>query len=754
MSERTTTNMLIELLPLPRIVKDFYIESGIISLYPPQTEVVKKGLLENKNILISIPTASGKTLMAEFAMLKSIIEHGGKALYIVPLKALASEKFERFSQFNKLGPINGKEITSAISTGDFNKAGEELGNFDIIVVTSEKADSLIRNKAKWIENISVLIVDEIHLVGTPDRGATLEMAIAKLRRINPKLQIVGLSATIGNPEQLAKWLKAELVVNGWRPTDLKEGVYYLNAIHFMNSARDIDYREDETEALVIDMIKEQGQCLVFDVDRKGASSKAKEVATKVKPLLDADTTNKLHDISEEILDNSESDVALKLAHCISHGVAFHHAGLMNEHRKAVEKGFKAGLIKVIFATPTLAAGLNLPARRVIIRRYKRYNHKSGRSEDIPILEYKQMAGRAGRPHLDPYGECVIIPPKTDPKNESKRVVDKYILGKPEEIISYLGSLKALRVHILSSVATGFVTTIEGIFRLLSETFLAHAVKDGESAYLEKNIKEAVDYLITENMVRVESGNISVTKLGALVSHLCIDPTTASLILKGFMEIEKGGIQFTDLTLIHLLCMTDDMPKRYVSKSEEDITLSMFKSHEQELIKFNTLYIDEITDPLKISDILREWINEVKPSVIADNWKNTGEGDVHSIVESASWIAYTMYSIGKYHKNDIITHKTKTLSARIKYGISEELIGLIQIEGIGRVRARRLFDAGITTQQKYTEELAINKQRIDDIIYPKNERKPKKNEKEPPLKPVKQKPITSKIKQRNIIDYEP
>lgn len=745
--------MLIELLPLPRIVKDFYIKSGIISLYPPQTEVIKKGLLENKNLLISIPTASGKTLMAEFAMLKSIIERGGKALYIVPLKALASEKFERFSEFNKLGFINGKEITSGISTGDFNKVGEELGKFDIIVVTSEKADSLIRNKAKWIENISVLIVDEIHLVGTPDRGATLEMVIAKLRRISPKLQIVGLSATIGNPEQLAKWLKAELVVSDWRPTDLKEGVYHLNAIHFGNSERAIKYCKDETEALVVDMIKEQGQCLVFDVDRKSTSSKAKEVAPKVKPLLDADTVNKLYAISEEILDNSESDAAVKLAHCVSHGVAFHHAGLTNEHRKTIEKGFKAGLIKVIFATPTLAAGLNLPARRVIIRRYKRYDLKSGISEDIPILEYKQMAGRAGRPHLDPYGECVIIPSKGDIEKESKRVVKKYILGKPEEIESYLGSLKALRIHILSSVATGFITTIEGIFRLLGETFLAYANKDGRSAYLEKNIKEAVDYLITENMVKIESVNISVTKLGALVSHLCIDPITAALIMKGFMEIEKGIIQFTDLTLIHLLCMTNDMPKRYVSKDEEGIALSMFNDHGKELITPDTLYGDQITDPLKIVSILREWINEVKPSLIADGWKNTGEGDVHSIVESANWLSYTMYSIGKYHKNDIITQKTRTLNTRIKYGVHEELLGLVQIEGIGRVRARRLFDAGITTQQKYTEELVINKQRVNDIIYLKNERKPKNNEKKPPLKPVKQKPIVPHIKQRNILDYE-
>lgn len=459
----------------------------------------------------------------------------------------------------------------------------------------------------------------------------------------------------------------------------------------------------------------------------------------------------MFDISEEIRNNSDSEAAEKLANCISCGVAFHNAGLSNENRKAVESGFKNGLIKVIFATPTLAAGLNLPARRVIISGYQRYNKSLAKSEDIPILEYKQMAGRAGRPHLDPYGECVIIPILTRGQHqEANRVVERYIKGKSEPIESYLGILKSLRIHILSSVATGFVSTIEDIYKLLGETFLAYSTSSGEPAYLEKNITEAINYLINENMVKVESGNLSVTQLGALVSHLCIDPTTASLILKGFSEIEKG-IKFTDMTLIHLLCMTDDMPTRNVSKTEENNILSIFKNYEQELIKFNFMYIDQITDRLKIADIIMQWINEVKLSEIADSWKNMGEGDVHSIVESANWITYAMYSIGKYHKNNIITHKTRIINARIKYGIRDELLGLIQIDGIARVRARRLFNAGITTQKKYTEELEKNKQRIHDILYPKGEKKPKNSERSSDKKPIKQ--TKMKAEQRSIIDFQ-
>ncbi|MCG7852911.1 MAG: DEAD/DEAH box helicase, partial [Methanosarcinaceae archaeon] len=131
--------MKLETLDLPENIIRFYTDSGIEELYPPQAEAVEKGLLGNKNILAAIPTASGKTLLAEFAMLKSIAS-GGKALYIVPLRALASEKYERFKEFAPLG------VKVGISTGDFDSRDEWLGINDIIVATSEKTDSLLRNE--------------------------------------------------------------------------------------------------------------------------------------------------------------------------------------------------------------------------------------------------------------------------------------------------------------------------------------------------------------------------------------------------------------------------------------------------------------------------------------------------------------------------------------------------------------------------------------------------------------------------------
>jgi len=163
---------------LPPGVDDQLTTEGIESLYPPQAEAVEAGLTEGESLVASVPTASGKTLIAELAML-SAIERGGKALYIVPLRALASEKKAEFERWEEYG------VTVGVSTGNYESSGEWLSSRDIIVATSEKVDSLVRNNAGWIDQLSCVVADEVHLVDDRNRGPTLEVTLAKLRRINP-----------------------------------------------------------------------------------------------------------------------------------------------------------------------------------------------------------------------------------------------------------------------------------------------------------------------------------------------------------------------------------------------------------------------------------------------------------------------------------------------------------------------------------------------------------------------------------------
>ncbi len=198
----------------------------ISELRPAQEKSINQGLLDGKNLLVCTPTASGKTLIAELACLKTILEHKGKAVYIVPLKALASEKFNDFKK--RYGSI----IKVALSIGDIDSADNYLADYDLIICTSEKLDSLIRHHSPWISQINVIAVDEIHMLNDTERGPTLEIIITILRQLLKKLQIIGLSATIGNPEELAEWLDANLVIDNWRPVKLMKGIYLEGEVEF------------------------------------------------------------------------------------------------------------------------------------------------------------------------------------------------------------------------------------------------------------------------------------------------------------------------------------------------------------------------------------------------------------------------------------------------------------------------------------------------------------------------------------------
>ncbi|HII72713.1 TPA: DEAD/DEAH box helicase [Candidatus Woesearchaeota archaeon] len=201
-------------------------EAGIEELRPAQSKAIKAGLLEGKSLLVCTPTASGKTLVAEIGMLNSILNRKGKAIYIVPLKALASEKYNSFRQ------RYGNMIKVGMSIGDLDASDPYLHTYDIIVCTAEKLDSLIRHHASWIREIGIVVIDEIHLLNDQSRGPTLEILITILKQLLKDVQLVALSATIGNESELATWLDAGLVHDDWRPVELKKGIYLNGQIDF------------------------------------------------------------------------------------------------------------------------------------------------------------------------------------------------------------------------------------------------------------------------------------------------------------------------------------------------------------------------------------------------------------------------------------------------------------------------------------------------------------------------------------------
>jgi len=211
---------------IPVEVLEILQNEGIDELRPSQEKAINAGLFENKNLLVCTPTASGKTLIGELVATKKIVERYGKTVYIVPLKALANDKYKEFKKkYSKLFKV-------ALATGDPDQEDTFLSNYDFIICTAEKLDSLIRHHAPWLKDVAVVIVDEIHLLNDPSRGPTLEILITILKNMLKNVQILGLSATIGNPEELADWLDAKLVQDDWRPVELKKGIYFNGEIEF------------------------------------------------------------------------------------------------------------------------------------------------------------------------------------------------------------------------------------------------------------------------------------------------------------------------------------------------------------------------------------------------------------------------------------------------------------------------------------------------------------------------------------------
>jgi len=201
-------------------------KENIKELRPCQEKAIKAGLLEGKNLLVCTPTASGKTLIAEMAALQSILNNKGKTVYVVPLRSLANEKFKDFKRrYEHLCRI-------ALSIGNIDSADPYLQDYDLIITTAEKFDSLIRHHAVWLEQISVVVFDEIHLLNDVSRGPVVEVLITIIKQLLKNVQILALSATIGNPKELAEWLDAKLVIDNWRPVELEKGVYFNNKIEF------------------------------------------------------------------------------------------------------------------------------------------------------------------------------------------------------------------------------------------------------------------------------------------------------------------------------------------------------------------------------------------------------------------------------------------------------------------------------------------------------------------------------------------
>ncbi|MAG16329.1 hypothetical protein CMO88_04675 [Candidatus Woesearchaeota archaeon] len=458
--------------------------------------------------------------------------------------------------------------------------------------------------------------------------------------------------------------------------------------------------------LALDTIKIGKQALVFVGTRPGSEKSAEEVAKRVNfGAGKGDEIRKLAKLAKDVLHSLDSPTRQceRLSNCLKKGIAFHHSGLTAKQRELVEENFRKGVIKIICNTPSLAMGVDLPAYRSIIRDLKRFTQHG--YDWIPVLEYHQMSGRAGRPTYDKEGQAIIF---AKSEGEAEELEEKFINGKPEEIYSKLAVEPVLRSYLLSLIASRIVTNKQEILAFFEKTFWAYQFKD--MAKLEKIINKMLALLEQWEFIKLsaksefvsaselDEGKIVATMLGNRVAELYLDPLTAYNLINGLKISKSRGIN--PFTLLHLVSYTSELkPLLKVKVKEHDDVQNFLLEHEQNLLaKEPSLYeseYEEFLASVKTAMFFNSWIEENSEEVLLENY-NIRPGEIRAKLANADWLLYSLTELARILQLNQQLKEITKLRFRMKYGVMEELLSLLQLKNIGRVRSRKLFSNRIKT----------------------------------------------------------
>ncbi len=669
------------------ILKESYPQ--IKELNPAQNAVVDAGFLEdNHNYIIAIPTASGKTLLGVMAALDTILK-GGKVVYSVPLISIQNEKLKEFKKFEKFDINVGKHPSSS----------------DLAVMVFESFDSITRFSWNTLSDVDLLIVDEFHMIGEYSRGPTIECALTRSHILNPGMRIIALSATIKNMNELATWLDAHVVEHVFRPVPLYKDVLNIEEMEVKN-------KNDVILQVLNHSITESSQILVFVSTRRFTESLANYISGKIKKNLPLDKKDAFERVAEKILDvprrrgSRPTSVCLKLAECIREGVAFHHAGLFDKQREIIEDEFRAGNLLMITATPSLMYGVNLPSKNVVIRDYTRWTSQG--PQPIPVFDYEQMSGRAGRPGYDDEGYSYLIAKSVD---EAYNLKDHYIYGEIEATNSKLLENKdAVYRQIISQVASRLSKTPDEVQNFFKETFYGFQMCNNEilSVYtadsMEYEINEALEFLIHHGMIKPTPEGLKTTPLGTLISRTNYNVETA-------VRLKEYTTRHTQLDIYSLIYE--------ISKTPDIIPVSFKgrKSKEPVRDKLNTkgVFVVEVGNKEATAATLMEWIEEHTEYEI--------ENAFNVYAASTRRTAYDASLLVKFYKEmcEILniygyTQELESLTARLYYGVKDELIPLVVgVKRLGRKRARELVKVFGTDLSNVSENELIRVEGIGPKI---------------------------------------
>ena len=633
------------------------------ALFPPQQDVIDAGMLENsRHLFLNMATGSGKTYLSELAIERTV-ESGYKAIYLTPLKALASQQKRELSE-------KYSDIKIGVFTGDTLQKDKTHDNYQrsqLLVMTPERLDACLRTWRRhwdWLPDVSLVVIDEFHLLGQDRRGARMEGSLTRLLRLNPFVRFIALSATMPNTEELAEWLHGQYYQSQWRQIPLQK-----RFVRFKNAKEKPQLLQEEVDRC----LSEGGQSLVFCNSRRRAQEMAAYLAER--------------------------------------GIraAYHHAGLLQEQREKVESDFQSGAIRALVATSTLEMGLNTPARQVVL--YDTYVFTGYRFDNLPVWNYIQRAGRAGRPGLDTAGEAVMILPKWVSKSP-------YEDGECEPIDSQIGLRHFMQEQILIEVFSGYSRTL----RDLTDGFLPLTLYKAQ--HPEASISATVNSLLLGDLLYeaesdgdIKDRPLKVGLLGKLAIKLMFSVETVRTV----EAIYKSGnrLYLFDLLLMAALCADCEPVLRanmeetaYLCEIVQPLPSAMLDLTAEKLNKTlpNRVPIARLLASVKMAAVCHCLTLEMSIEDIAKRFM-IYPADVYLLRDSVIRLLQGIHAIiGAFDKKELdedgallkkreyssSVSLTRMLMEMLQSRLSAELATLTMLCGVGGQRAKALAGEGFDT----------------------------------------------------------
>lgn len=722
--------ILIDEYNMPNEIVDIWRKEESDTLLEVQSEAIENfGLLDGENLIITAPSSAGKTFVGEIAAINSFCR-GKKTIILVPMKAIAEEKYHEFTRKYKEFGLN-----IAISTRDHTEFDENIsiGFFDIAVIIFEKMNILLTKNHDLLNDCGLIVVDELQLLNERSRGATLEILLTKIKNLAPQdMQFLGLSAVLANLNRFDEWIDAKLCNINNRPLELHESVLCqdgtLKVCQFNDGSR---YEDSIPEINTIPrIVTEQNtlnkiskvlnhyldnnrRILIFRKWKKYTIYTAEELASKFNFAPATEVIRQLRDIESTNL----TEVLVK---CLSKGVAFHNSDLSIEERSIIESDFRDvnGQIKIICSTSTLAMGINMPSSIVIIPDTEKVDPNSVRFREVKITpsEYKNMSGRAGRTRFKEEGRSILI---ANSPAEEIFYYQNYILGSLDTLTPSLihDDLKKIMLELLSSDS---YQTKDDVKDFLLSSYTGHVFwkrSSSKKIIFERNLRSNYDYLHVNGLLDSNSGNVYTTKLGSLCASSGVEVESFILLLESLQKIDINNWNIWEVIFPCLHCHElEEIIRVYVKVDNSmDYTnkLGDLGIDYQDLYDWsmNFLRSDYHRKQRIISFlILNDWINCIKMPRIEDEYGLPGQpkflaGTIRKIAENTAWMIQTLYQIAKLleYDNEFLLD-LQILGEQVSRGIPAEGIELstLKVKGLYRIIIKRLVDMGYSSLDKILE----------------------------------------------------